>query len=294
MSAATATSGEAAEGPPWRGGRVTAHARCVLAPNPGPMTLDGTNTWVLGAPGAGPAVVVDPGPEETAADRAHLAAVLQVAREEHGGVALVVLTHHHADHTGGARHFARLAGGAAGSVPVLAVDPALRVAGAGLLDGAASLSDGAEFPCAGARLAVVAAPGHTADSVCLLLRSPGAAALLTGDTVLGRGTSVVMHPDGDLGAYLATLARLADVVEREQVDLLLPGHGPVLRAPAQVLARYTAHRLRRVEEVTAAQRVGARTPSDVVDVVYPDLADELRPAAERTASAALAYLADRA
>ncbi|WP_339574811.1 MBL fold metallo-hydrolase [Pseudokineococcus basanitobsidens] len=247
------------------------------------MTLDGTSTWVLGAPGAGPAVVVDPGPD----DDAHLDAVLRAATDEHGGVACVVLTHHHADHSAGARRLAGTAAGATGvPVPVRAVRADLRVAdGRGLVDGD-------ELPCAGARLTVLATPGHTADSVCLLLRPPdGPAALLTGDTVLGRGTSVVAHPDGDLGDYLATLDRLARVVEDEDVDLLLPGHGPVLEDPSPVLAHYRSHRRHRVEEVAAAVRAGATTPAEVVAVVYPGLAPELRAPAERSAAAALALLA---
>lgn len=305
-----AHEGRAEGAPPWRGGRVSPVARCVVAPNPGPMTLDGTNTWLLGARGEGPAVVVDPGPD----DEAHLAAVLRAATREHGGVGCVVLTHHHADHAAGARRLAALAAGPGGGrpVPVRAVEADLR-RGAG----ATGLEHDDDIPCAGARLTVVATPGHTADSVCLLLRpdgdgpdgddpdgddpdgggphggAPGGApALLTGDTVLGRGTSVVMHPDGDLGDYLATLERLADVVDREGVASLLPGHGPVLDAPAQVLGHYAAHRRRRVEEVAAAVRAGATTPAEVVAAVYPGLAAELRPPAERSAAAALALLVD--
>ena len=289
MSAGTAPRGEdpagdAAREGSWRGGRVAPAARCVLASNPGPMTLDGTNTWVLGAPGAGPAVVVDPGPD----DEAHLRRVLGAAAE-HGGVGLVVLTHHHADHSAGAARLAALAGGAR-PVPVRAADPALQ---GGAATGTPGLADGDELALPGGRLVVVAAPGHTRDSLCLLLEAPGGDAaplLLTGDTVLGRGTSVVAHPDGDLAAYLATLERLSGVVRDRAVAALLPGHGPVLHDPGAVLAQYAAHRGQRLEEVRRAVAGGARTAADVVAVVYPGLAEDLRPAAERSSAAALAAL----
>lgn len=272
----------------WRGGRVAPGARCVLAPNPGPMTLEGTNTWLLvGAPGGeeGRAVVVDPGPD----DEAHLRRVLAAA-EDVGGAGLVVLTHHHADHAAGAHRFAALAGGPR-PLPVRAADPALQ---GGAARGTPGLADGDELALPGARLSVVAAPGHTRDSLCLLLEVPGEGQeplLLTGDTVLGRGTSVVMHPDGDLGDHLATLDRLAAVVRARGVAALLPGHGPVVRRPGAVLAELAAHRRSRVEEVRRAVVGGAGTAAEVVRVVYPDLAEDLRPAAERSTAAALALLA---
>lgn len=271
----------APEGAGAGGARVASAARSLLAPNPGRMTLDGTRTWVLGVPGAGPAVVVDPGPD----DEGHLRRVVRAAQEEHGGVALVVLTHHHADHTAGAARLAALAGGA----PVRAADPALQT---GVADGLPGLADGDELDLPGGRLVVVAAPGHTRDSLCLLLEAPEQAPLLlTGDTVLGRGTSVVAHPDGDLGAYLATLGRLSALVHERGVAALLPGHGPLVREPGAVLAWYAAHRRERLEQVRAAVAGGARTAADVVRAVYPGLAEDLRPAAERSSAAALELLA---
>jgi glyoxylase-like metal-dependent hydrolase (beta-lactamase superfamily II) len=132
----------------WAGGRVGPRARCVLAPNPGPMTLEGTNTWLLAEPGAADAVVVDPGP----ADEAHLRAVLAAAAEDGRAVRLVLLTHGHPDHAAGARRFADLAG----AVPVRALDPAHRL-------GREGLGDGEVVSLAGLELTVVATPGHTAD-----------------------------------------------------------------------------------------------------------------------------------
>jgi glyoxylase-like metal-dependent hydrolase (beta-lactamase superfamily II) len=158
----------------------------VLAPNANVMTLDGTNTWVLREPGAGRSVVVDPGP----AIHAHLDAVAELA----GDVAVVLLTHHHVDHSEAARDFAERVG-----CGVRALDPEYRLGAEGLADGDVLEVDGLE-------VRVVGTPGHTADSLSFLLPAEGA--VLTGDTVLGRGTTVVAHPDGQLGAYLDSLDRL--------------------------------------------------------------------------------------
>jgi glyoxylase-like metal-dependent hydrolase (beta-lactamase superfamily II) len=135
---------------------------------------------------------------------------------------------------------------------------------------------------------VLATPGHTADSVCLLV--PADAALLTGDTVLGRGTSVVAHPDGRLGAYLESLRRLRDVARERRLRTVLPGHGPVLTDPVAVLDGYLAHRAERLAQVRAALASGARTPSEVVAAVYADLDPALRHAAELSARAQLDHL----
>jgi glyoxylase-like metal-dependent hydrolase (beta-lactamase superfamily II) len=244
---------------PWRGGRVTSRAWCVLAPNPGPMTLDGTNTWVLGEPGSGVAVVVDPGPD----DQAHLDAVHERVHAVDAEVALVLLTHHHPDHAAGAAAFAAQAG-----APLRAP------------------TDGTALTVGGLRLEVLATPGHTADSVCFWL--PDDAAILTGDTVLGRGTSVVAHPDGRLADYLASLARLHE--RSADAALLLPGHGPVLDDPAGALAAYREHRAQRLAQVEAAIAAGADGVDAVVAVVYADVDRALWPAAARSVAAQLEYL----
>jgi glyoxylase-like metal-dependent hydrolase (beta-lactamase superfamily II) len=256
----------------WAGGEVTPVARCVLAPNPGPMTLDGTNTWLLSAPGAARAVVVDPGP----ADPGHLAAVVRAAAERQARIALVLLTHGHLDHSESARAFAADLG-----VPVRALDPAHRLGGEGLAGGDVVDLDGL-------RLEVVATPGHTGDSLSFVL--PDTGGLLTGDTVLGRGTTVVAHPDGRLADYLDSLRRLADLVaERGLVDLL-PGHGPALSDPLAVVRGYLRHRAERLEQVRAAVESGARTAREVVERVYADVPREVWPAAELSVRAQLDYL----
>jgi glyoxylase-like metal-dependent hydrolase (beta-lactamase superfamily II) len=240
---------------------VTATAGVVLAPNPGPMTLDGTNTWVLRAPGSERTVVVDPGP----LTESHLAEVAAC-----GPVDVVLLTHGHADHSEGARRFAELTG-----ARVRALDPAHRLGDEGLGEGDVVIGAGLE-------VRVLATPGHTADSLSFVL----ADAVLTGDTVLGRGTTVVAHPDGVLGDYLASLRRL-----RELGGLtVLPGHGPELPSAGEAAERYLAHREARLEQVRAAVEAGATSAQDVVETVYADVDRALWPAATLSVLAQLEHL----
>ncbi len=254
---------------PWRGGRVSSRVTCVLAPNPGPMTLDGTNTYVLAEPGARRVVVVDPGPD----DPGHLAAVAAVAVSEGRSVALVLLTHGHADHAAGAATFAATVG-----CPVLAADGRYgRPPPQGPVD------------VDGLALSVLPTPGHTADSVCVLL--PTERAVLTGDTVLGRGTSVVAHPDGRLGDYLDSLHRLGRTVGPGWT--LLPGHGPAGAEASDTLARYLEHRDQRLQQVQQAVARGARDADDVVADVYAEVPVEVWPAARLSVLAQLDHLVGR-
>jgi glyoxylase-like metal-dependent hydrolase (beta-lactamase superfamily II) len=246
-------------------------AWCVLAPNPSPMTLDGTNTWVIAEPGSSAVVVVDPGPD----DQGHLQRVLDVARAGDRHVARIVLTHGHLDHSAGAARFAELSG-----APVGALDPRLRL-------GSEGYGPGEVISAAGCELRVVATPGHTADSLSLLLSADGA--LLTGDTVLGRGTTVIAA-DGSLGDYLRTLDELRSLADDAGLRVLLPGHGPLLSDPARVLDYYIAHRKERLDQVRAAVATGARTPPEVVAIVYADVDRSLWPAAELSVRAQLDYL----
>lgn len=259
----------------WAGGAVGERATCVLAPNPGPMTLDGTNTWVLHEPGSSLALVVDPGPD----DGPHLAAVLAAVQARGARVAAVLLTHGHADHSAGAARFARSVG-----APVRALDPAHRIGDEGL--------GGGDVVTAGdLTLQVVATPGHTADSLSFVLPADGA--LLTGDTVLGRGTTVVAHPDGRLDDYLASLEALRRLMSGRSTSkmmTLLPGHGPVLADAAAAIEGYLTHRRQRLEQVRAAVAAGALEPGDVVRTVYADVDPALWPAAELSVRAQLEYL----
>ena len=245
----------------------TTRATCVLAANPSPMTLDGTNTWIVAEAGSADVVVIDPGP----LDEGHLRRVLTMTGERR--VAAILLTHGHPDHSAGAARFAELSG----CRQVRAADPAHRL-------GEEGLADGDVIDASGCELRVVASPGHSADSVCMLLTADGA--LFTGDTVLGRGTTVIAG-DGNLGDYLRTLDRLRDIAG---VRVLLPGHGPVLDDPAGTLAYYIAHRAQRLDQVRGALAAGAKTPAEIVEMIYTDVDKSVWPAAEWSVQAQLDYL----
>jgi len=261
----------------WSGGAFGALGHCVLAPNASPMTLEGTNTWVLRAPGSDRSIVVDPGPP----DPGHLDAVAAAA----GDVAVVLLTHHHLDHSEAARAFAERMG-----CGVRALDPALRL-------GSEGLAQGDVVAVGDLEVHVVATPGHTADSLSFVV--PSERAVLTGDTVLGRGTTVVAHPEGELGAYLASLGRLHALAEAHEIETVWPGHGPVIERALPVLEHYLAHRRERLDQVREAVRVLGATltaydeslPRRVVEIVYADVDEVLWPAAELSVRAQLAYLA---
>ena len=248
---------------------VTPLALVLLEHNPSPMTLEGTNTWLLRAPGERDCVVVDPGDD----DPAHLE---RVAAQE--PVALVLLTHRHPDHAAGARRFAALTG-----APVRALDPSLVL-------GSEALGDGDVVAAGGCELRVLATPGHTSDSLSFLLNGPDTdPAVLTGDTVLGRGTTVIAHPDGALGPYLASLRRLAELPDGTAV---LPGHGPELPDVPAAARHYLAHREQRLDQVRSALRAlgSDATPRQVVEQVYADVDETLWGAAEASVRAQLAYL----
>ncbi|GAA3488139.1 MULTISPECIES: MBL fold metallo-hydrolase [Streptomyces] len=253
-------------------GRATARAVNVLAPNPSAMTLDGTNTWIVSEPDSDLAVVVDPGP----LDDVHLRAVIDTAEKAGKRVALTLLTHGHPDHAEGAARFAELT-----RTSVRALDPALRLGDEGLGAGDVITTGGVE-------MRVVPTPGHTADSLCFHL--PADQAVLTGDTVLGRGTTVVAHPDGRLGDYLDSLRRLRSLTVDDGVRLVLPGHGPVLDDARGAIEFYLAHRASRLAQVETAVENGHVSASDVVAHVYADVDRSLWPAAELSVRAQLAYL----
>ena len=260
----------------WSGGTFGERAKCVLAPNANFMTLDGTNTWVLREPGAHRSVVVDPGPEVMS----HLDLVAEVA----GEVGVVLLTHGHADHSEAAKTFGEQMG-----CPVRALDPVHRLGEEGLRDGDVVDVDGLE-------IRVVGTPGHTSDSLSFVL--PAERAVLTGDTVLGRGTTVVAHPDGELGAYLDSLHRLHALAEAQEVTAVWPGHGPVIQDALAALDHYLAHRQERLEQVREALRelevtgdpLAGDVPRRVVEKVYADVDPVLWGAAELSVRAQLSYL----
>ncbi|MFD5842167.1 MBL fold metallo-hydrolase [Streptomyces chartreusis] len=253
-------------------GPATPRAVNVLAPNASAMTLDGTNTWLVSEPDSDLAVVIDPGP----LDDGHLRNVVATAEKSGKRVALTLLTHGHPDHAEGAARFAELTG-----THVRALDPALRLGDEGLAAGDVVTVGGLE-------LRVVPTPGHTADSLCFHL--PADRAVLTGDTILGRGTTVVAHPDGRLGDYLDSLRRLRSLTVDDGVHTVLPGHGPVLEDAQGAVEFYLAHRAHRLAQVETAVEDGYGTPGEVVAHVYADVDRSLWPAAELSVRAQLDYL----
>jgi glyoxylase-like metal-dependent hydrolase (beta-lactamase superfamily II) len=228
----------------------------VRAANPGPMTLDGTNSWVLRAPGHEQCIVIDPGPlmED------HL-----VALSRHGEVRVILATHGHPDHVEGLPRFREL-------VPTGTLIPGR--------DGVGVTVHG------GLRLEALATPGHTADSVSFIASYEGQRVVFTGDTILGRGTTVVAHPDGDLGDYLHSLRRLIELGPLP----VLPGHGPAMADCAAAASFYLDHRLARLEQVREARAAGRETAADIVASVYADVDQKLWPAAKLSVQSQLAYL----
>ncbi len=249
---------------------VSPIASVLLQRNPGPMTLDGTNTWLLRAPGAVGAVVVDPGEDS----EEHLDRLLEAAPD----VSLVLVTHGHFDHSQAAPALHARTGAV-----VRAVDPKH-------CHGAEPLAAGTVVEVAGLRIEALGTPGHTSDSMSFRVSGPdgGPVAVLTGDTILGRGTTVVAHPDGNLRDYLDSLHRLADLGP----VAVLPGHGPELPDLAGAARFYLAHREERLEQIRAALvTLGAdATPRQIVEHVYADVDQAVWWAAELSVKAQLDYL----
>jgi glyoxylase-like metal-dependent hydrolase (beta-lactamase superfamily II) len=243
---------------------VTDTASVLLCDNPGIMTLEGTNTWVLQGPGSDEMVIVDPGPD----DDAHLDRIAAL-----GKIPLVLISHRHGDHTDGIDKIVELTGAVVRSV------------GSGFLRGLGGpLTDGEVIDAAGLRITVLATPGHTADSVSFLLDD----AVLTADTVLGRGTTVIDTEDGSLRDYLESLRRLHGLGQRT----VLPGHGPDLADLGAVTDMYLKHRQDRLEQVRGALRELGDDASarQVVEHVYTDVDEKLWDAAEKSVQAQLDYL----
>ena len=236
---------------------MTAVSR-VVAPNPGPYTGPGTNTWIVDA---GPVVVViDPGPDEDA----HLEALNRRITGRTVGVVLV--THGHADHLALAERFARPHNASVRRHP--------------------GLRDGDIVRAGNLNLTALYTPGHSADHLCFLL--PGDGAIFTGDLVLGQGSSMVTYPEGDVAAYLRSLDRLAELKPR----ILFPGHwDPVSDATGKIV-EYRTHRLEREAQVLAEVRRGRGTAAELTRRVYGDLDDKLMVAAEMTLRAHLRKLVD--
>ena len=230
----------------------------VVAPNPGPYTGPGTNTWIVDA---GPvSVVIDPGPD----DESHLAALNRRLAGKTVGVVLV--THSHPDHLPLAERFA------APHHASVRRHPELR--------------DGDVVRAGNLSLTALHTPGHSADHLCFLL--PGDGAVFTGDLILGQGSSMVTYPEGDVAAYLRSLERLAALRPR----ILFPGHWDPVREAMAKIEEYRRHRLEREAQVLAAVRKGPGTPAELTRRVYGELEEKLMVAAEMTLRAHLRKLVD--
>jgi glyoxylase-like metal-dependent hydrolase (beta-lactamase superfamily II) len=243
---------------------VTETASVLLCDNPGLLTLDGTNTWVLRGPGSGEFVVVDPGPD----DDEHLQRVAQIGR-----ISLVLISHRHGDHTDGIDKFVDL------------TRATVRSVGSGFLRGLGGpVSDGEVIDAAGLKITVMATPGHTADSLSFVLDD----AVLTADTVLGRGTTVIDAEDGSLSDYMESLRRLRGLGDR----VVLPGHGPDLPDLTAVADMYLSHREERLNQVRDALKELGDDASvrQIVEHVYTDVDEKLWDAAESSVKAQLDYL----
>lgn len=243
----------------------------VRCDNPGLMELEGTNTWVLHAPGATSCVVVDPGPDE---HREHLDAVVDGRRVE-----LVLVTHGHLDHVGALDEFFAIT-----AAPT-------RAFSAEHCREASPLADDEEFEAAGVHFRVLHTPGHTRDSVCFVASSGSDRAVLTGDSVLGRGTTLLDDDPDALGSYLRSLDRLASLGAAP----LLPGHGPAHDDLRPVVAEYRRHRGQRLDAIRSYLREHDLRAADadagpIVAELYTDTPDDLRFAAVLTVRAQLAYL----
>lgn len=264
--------------------------RVVLAPNPSAMTLHGTNSYILGE---GRVAVIDPGPD----DPAHLAALLAALRPGER-IDHILVTHAHLDHSPLARPLARLTG-----APVLAFGPATagrsptmeRLAAAGTLAGGEGidagfapdilLADGEAVEGEGWRLRALHTPGHFGNHLSFVWGD----AVFAGDHVMGWASSLVSPPDGDMGAYMASLDRLASVGAHR----LYSGHGDPVADPLERIADLVAHRRAREAAILSALGRGPADAATLAHAIYTGTPPALMPAAARNVLAHLIDLAER-
>ena len=240
----------------------------LVAPNPGPFTGPGTNTYLIGT--GERRAVLDPGPD----DPAHIDRILEAAEEDHASIDLILVTHHHRDHLPGAHLLSDRTG-----APVTAD---ARIAGV-----RRPLSHRLRVPLPGCTVEALFTPGHTSDHYCFLLEEEGS--LFSGDLIVGSGTVTVSPPDGDMDEYLASLRSLQEL----GIRLIYPGHWPRVDDPHGKIDEYIDHRMEREREVIAALRAGDRRPSEMVVRIYPGLDPRLVGAARSSVTAHLISLERR-
>lgn len=254
--------------------RVDRGVVAVRADNPGPLTLEGTRTWLIGGDTV---AVIDPGPD----DPLHLDRIASEIADR--PVAGVFLTHSHFDHAAAARTAADRWGPVHASAATL---DRLDIAGVEIGDGTETCLDGTADRDAPRTLRALTTPGHSGDHLAFLILP--SRDVITGDLILGRGSSMVAHPDGSVGAYLASLAKLASL----RPGRLLPGHGPVVNDAAAKLREYADHRRERTDQVRAALDAGIGSMGALLTAVYGDLPAGVHEAAELSLRAHLKHLED--
>lgn len=263
--------------------------RRVLARNPSPFTFTGTQTYLVGGSGAGESsrdvAVIDPGPDDTE----HLDALMAAIGDDR--VVAICCTHTHRDHSPAAAPLAALTGAPiVGCAPLVLSDDGPR-ADASFDESYAPdrvLADGEAVTGTGWTLRAVATPGHTSNHLCFALERDGeeTGALFTGDHVMGWSTSVVSPPDGDMTAYMASLARL---YEREQDTVYYPAHGPAVEKPRQLVRGMIGHRRQRERQILRQIESGVTRIAEMVPLMYKGVDERLWPAAGRSV---LAHLID--
>lgn len=235
----------------------------LTAPNPSLMTGSGTNTYIVGN---GDVAVIDPGPD----DERHIAAIEREIAAIGGQLVLILVTHSHVDHLPGAFVLQQRRG-----VPIAAYNQALGVD--------VALRDGQDVAIGGFGFRVLHTPGHAADHLAFYL--PEQRELFSGDLIVGEGT-VVIGRDGELEAYLTSLARLLPLELRR----IYPGHGPVIDDPRERIEQYIAHRHAREHAILQVLSDQPCSVAELVRRVYPDIDERLTPVAALTVEAHLRKL----
>jgi glyoxylase-like metal-dependent hydrolase (beta-lactamase superfamily II) len=260
---------------PGRAVQLSPRIRRLTAPNAGLMTGPGTNTYFVGDAAHAAWAVIDPGPD----DAAHVQSILAAAP---GPLRHILVTHTHRDHSPAARRLAALCG-----AELLGMPAPLGEAQDAEFEPDRVLRDGELLRLGpAAMLRVVHTPGHASNHLCYLLLEEKT--LFTGDHVMQGSTVVINPPDGDMGAYLASLASL----QREDLVWLAPGHGFLMAEPQRHLAALIRHRLAREAKVVDALRALGPAPAEALLVrVYDDVPARLHAAAARSLRAHLLHLA---
>ncbi|WP_425502678.1 MBL fold metallo-hydrolase [Sphingobium boeckii] len=261
--------------------RLTPLVRRVLAPNPGPFTYSGTQTYIVGA---GSVAVIDPGPD----DPAHIEAIMAAVPGE--TIAYIVCTHTHRDHSPGAAPLKALTGAEiVGCAPLVLDDSGPRADASFDRSYAPDrvLGDGEAVSGPGWTLKGLATPGHTSNHLCLAL--PEEKALFTGDHVMGWSTTVVSPPDGDMAAYMASL----DLLMGRDDAVYYPAHGDPVTKPQRFVRGLMGHRKQREGQILRLLQKGGGMVPEMVEQMYKGLDPRLFPAAGRSVLAHLIDLRDR-